>query len=88
MNALFMEIKSGLLQFWSEQLRCTVEENALHIAYPLLMPDGWQLSFSLYRNTITEVYELSDNGKIMDYLNLYFPNITKELNFTPSNFVV
>ena len=81
MNEIFMELKKGLQEFWTEQLRCTVEESALHIAYPLLMPDGWQLSFSLYRDTGSEVYELSDNGKIMDYLELYFPRITKELNF-------
>lgn len=70
MNTIAKEIRSGLLGFWDEQLDLRVVEDAIHVAYPLLMPDGWQVSFSLYQSGVVgRIYELSDNGRVLDYLD-------------------
>lgn len=78
----FELIKPSLLNFWAEQFQFTREEDAIHIAYPLLLPNGWQISFSIYFHSVGNVFELSDNHQITDYLSAYFsktPNINKKI---------
>ena len=75
MKDLSKIIRSGLSDFWDSQLRFEIEGDDCHIAYPLLMPDGWQLSFSLYRKASpSQSFCLSDNGKIMSFLEDYGAN--------------
>lgn len=81
MKNLFDTLKHNQLNFWKEQMQCTVEKNALHIAYPLLDPTGWQLSFSIYKNPTSRVYTISDNGKCISFLkdNKAYGDKVKEL---------
>ena len=61
-------IKKGLTEFWNSQFQYNLEESSCHIAYPLLLLDGWQLTFSMYKDSLQKVYTLSDNGKIFNFL--------------------
>ena len=76
MNVIAENIRQSLLSFWNEQLVFRIESNAIHIAYPLLLPDGWQVSFSIYHNKSSNVFEVSDNRITFDYLENYFPKQT------------
>lgn len=67
------------MEFLSEQMRCSCDGNAIHIAYPLLLPDGWQIAFSLYDLAEGCVCELSDDGKITEFLQNYFPKYSPEI---------
>jgi hypothetical protein len=69
MKADSEKIRSDLLAFWNDQLNMNVGKNAIHVAYPLLMPDGWQVSFSIYRvQGPSIIYRMSDNAKVFEYL--------------------
>lgn len=72
-NLDFSELKKSLLGFYDEQLQCNQTAEGLHIAYPLLLPNGWQIAFSIYESKIDCSIELSDNGLIRNYLENYFP---------------
>lgn len=66
---LAKSIRKDLLDFWNTQLNFNTEPNAIHVAYPLLMPDGWQISFSLHVITGPSVYfKLTDGGRTFKYL--------------------
>lgn len=73
-NLDFSELKKSLLGFYDEQLQCNQTADGLHIAYPLLLPNGWQIAFSIYESKIDSSLELSDNGLIWNYLENYFPS--------------
>ncbi len=73
----FDNLKLSLLRFYDEQLQCNRTAEGIHIAYPLLLPNGWQVSFSIYENETMVSYELSDNGLIHNYLENYFSHLPK-----------
>ena len=75
MNLDFNKLKSSLLRFYDEQLQCRRTAEGIHIAYPLLLPNGWQISFSIYENKTMVAYELSDNRLIYNYLENYFSRL-------------
>ena len=72
-------IRKSIISFWDEQLVFAAEKDALHIAYPLLLPDGWQVAFSVYFDPVNQIYELSDNRSTFKYLEQYF-SVQTEIN--------
>lgn len=48
-------------------MRC--EDNSLHVAYPLLHPNGWQISFTIeLEKGPTQHFRLTDNGQTLRWL--------------------
>lgn len=76
MKTDILALKDSLLGFYAEQLQCVPDSDGIHFAWPLLLPDGWQISFSLYPGASNKSFELSDNGTIRDYLERFFPRLT------------
>jgi hypothetical protein len=71
LNGVISDIRTGLSQFWNSQLRFRADGNCIHIAYPLLLNNGWQATFALIvEHDIEIVYRLTDYGRTIDELYL------------------
>lgn len=63
------QLHRDLLGFWDSQLRIRRVENSLHVAYPLLHPNGWQISFTVeVEQAPTQHFRLTDNGQTLRWL--------------------
>jgi len=68
-NKILSELRQGLVSFWDSQLQVRQEGNSFHIAYPLLHPNGWQISFTLEcLDAPARHFRLTDNGRILRWL--------------------
>ncbi len=71
MNTLIEQLVTSQTGFWREHLHLTEGAGGrLHVAWPLLRYDGWQVSFALDPGTSGDgVWRLSDNGTTLKLLN-------------------
>ena len=70
MNAIIEQLITGQSGFWRENLRITEGGGGiLHVAWPLLRYDGWQVSFSIDPDSSGNgVWRLTDNGTTLSLL--------------------
>lgn len=66
-NTLITETRRRLSSFWSYALQIEWERDRLHLAWPLMLPDGLQLVFEL-RPITGAAAILSDAGRILGRL--------------------
>ena len=71
MNIVIEQLVARQTGFWREHLHLTEGAGGrLHVAWPLLRYDGWQVSFALDPGTSGDgVWRLSDNGTTLKLLN-------------------
>lgn len=69
MKTLSEDIKSGLSAFLDGQLRVEVDGDSCHVAYPSLMPDGWQVTFTVRKDSgASDSYVMTDYGHTMAHV--------------------
>lgn len=66
-NTLITETRRRLSSFWNDALQTEWERDRLHVAWPLMLPDGLQIVFELKPVTATAAL-LADAGRILGRL--------------------